>query len=369
MPTIIHGNDAYTGVEMQDESAWGTGTGSWIGVPVIRETLRTVFDPVGVSPEFGAVGAEKTVDLINPRSEGEITVAPRLDAAWFHWLLGQMFGEEKRVDGKYVDDSGGGTLLGSTHWYLPNNVFRSCSFRVWKSGPNSSGKWSVYTGMICNQVRIEWPPDGLMSMTFGFVGKPETTAAVSGSPGAPTGTNTPEARWLSQNSAAFQTGATLANQNIRGFTITYDRKIATDPSFLNDLSTANTPGPQGNRGITCTIQGLLTQDFADSGLPFNEFLNKVASKARIKIRDSEVASDSTYYYAMDLDFPQVKWLDNDSSVKEGGSNPTGTTFQAIEGTPVTPAASALDMRIGIYVNDTDDGSDHFTVDAGNVVQS
>lgn len=349
---IIHGNDAYTGVEISEESAWGTQAGTWYGVPIISETLRTVRDPLPSSPEFGATGAEVEVATINPRVEGEITFSPRLDARWFHWFLGQLLGTENLEAGTQLDGSGGGTADVNTHWYQPSQQGRSLSIRVYKSGPSTGGQLATFSGMQVRTGRIEWAPDNLLQVTIGFIGKLETMGTVAGAPTAPVGAIGPEARWLTQNSGKFQVGSTLANINVRGFTIDIDRAFGQDPAFMNSLSTANQPGPTGNRIVRGTIQGLLEDNYASAaGKPYKDWLDNVASKCRIFIRDSTDASDAaTIYYGMDIDFPSIKWTEADYSVKEAGSNPTTASFQAVQGTTASPATGSMDVRIGVLVD-------------------
>lgn len=365
---IVHGNDAYTGVEISEESAWGTQAGSWVGVPIISETLRTVKDRLPVSPEFGSVGSEEEVASINPRVEGDITFSPRLDAKWFHWFLGQALGTERLRTGYLLDGTGGGTAEQNTHWYEPSNQSRSLSIRVFKSGPSTGGNVSVYSGMQVSTLRVELAPDGLLQMTVGFVGKAEAAAtygSIGSGPTAPTGNYGPEAKWLSQNSAAFKTGSTLAAINIRGFTIDVDRQLAADPAFMNSLSTANQPGPQGNRQVRCTIQGLLETTYVDSGMPYKEWLDDTVSKCRILIRDSQdTPGAGTNYYGMDIDFPAIRWVEADYAVKEAGSIQTSVTFQAVQGTTASPVHGDLDYRIGVLVDDNDDLDDHYSVQTG-----
>ena len=370
MPPITHGNDAFTAFQMSDESAWGTPTGSYVDVPIIRETLHTVRDRLPSSPEFGDLGGETGVDTINPRVEGEITFTPRLDAPWFHWFLGHIFGTEQLDLNTDLDGNTGIPQTGGNgHWYTPSQQYRSLAFRVWKGGASAGGNWSQFVGCIVTSARIELSPDGLLQMTVAVVGKVETGAAIIGSPGVPAGVVGAEALWLTQNGATFKTGSTLAAINVRGFTIEFDRQVAADPSFMNTLSTANEPGPQGNRISRCTIQGLLETTYINAGQPYLEFLNDTASKCRIQIRDSAAASDDlSEKYAMDIDFPSVKWLEGDYSVKEAGSNPTTAVLQGIEAVTTAPATGSADMRVGVYVNDADDIDTYFTVVAGGVTQ-
>jgi len=366
VPTIVHGNDAFTGVEIRDESAYQTGTGSFIGVPVIRETMHLEYDQVPPSPEFGSIGSQTLVEVLNKRGTGELVFNPRIDGSWFNFLLGHVFGEERRVLNTFLDDTV--ATGGNSHWYLPNNVGRSMAIRVWKSGPSAAGRWAEFRGCIVTSFRFELPPDGLATVTIAFVAATEVDTDVTGSPAAPTGAITTKARWLTNTGANFQTGATLANRDVRGFTLNVDRHVTADPAFMNSIDTANQPGPTENRTVTCEVLGLLTQDFAASGQPATEYLNRTASKCRIRLRDTVVAA-AGQVYAMDLDFPSVSWIAGDDSVKEAGNNPVSHTFQAIEGATATPAHGNMDARIGVFVADTVDLDDHFTVDAGNVVQS
>src|SRR3989304_5092093 len=162
MPTIVHGNDAFTGFQIRDESAWGTGVGTFIDVPIIQETLHTEFDLVPPSPEFGGIGGQTAVEVINKRVVGQTRFNARLDAKWCNVFFGHLFGEEKLVQDVKLD--GTAALGGNSHWYLPNNTFRSLAVRSWKSGPSTGGSWSEFSGLVVTSGRFEWQADGLLAV-------------------------------------------------------------------------------------------------------------------------------------------------------------------------------------------------------------
>lgn len=368
MPDIVFGTQAFTGFQIRDESAWGTGVGTWLDMPIISETLHTVYDQVPPSPEFGGIGAQVSGGVINSRVEGEVRFNARLDARWFHYMLGHIFGEEDLVTETGLD--GSAAVGGNSHWYRPNNTFRSLSARAWKSGPTGAGSWSEFVGLVVSQARITWDAEGMLTFIVSFVGKSETLATTSGSLGVPSGLITTNVRWLTNAGASFQTGASLAARDILSFNMLINRNVTAARPFLNAVDTPNQPGPTSNRVVTCDIGRHLVQDFAASGMPMKEFLDKTASKARIRIRDTVNAGTATVY-GMDIDFPSIVWNAGDNSLKQADAIPETLTFQAIQGTTAAPAQGDLDVRIGVYVNDSDEPSldDHFSDDAGNVVQS
>ena len=366
MPDIVFGTQAFTGFQIRDESAWGTGTGTWIDMPIISETLHTVYDQAPPSPEFGGVGAQISAGVLNSRVEGEIRFNARLDAPWFHYWLGHIFGEEDIVLETGLD--GAAAVGGNTHWYRPNNTFRSLAARAWKSGPTNAGSWSEFSGLVVGQCRITWDAEGLLTFIVSVTGRLETLAAVSGTLGVPAGALTTKVRWLTNAGANFQTGATLANRDILNFNILINRNVTAARAFLNAIDTPNQPGPTSNRIVTCDIGRHLQQDFAASGMPINEYLARIGSKARIRIRDTALAGTATVY-GMDIDFPSILWNAGDNSLKQPDAIPEGLTFQAIQGATAAPAQGDFDVRLGVYVDDAVDLDDHFTIDAGGVVQS
>lgn len=349
--TPIHGNDAWTAIELREESSYGTGAGSWLGVPILRETLHTEYDFAPDTPEFGLIGAVKAIDHLGSRVVGEVQFLARIEGAWFNILLGHLIGEEKYVADTYLDavaDAGG-----NSHWYLPNAAGRSMQFRIWKSGPASDGNWAIFSGCKIGSARIEFPAGGIVSLTMSFVGDAETIAAISGNPAVPAGDIVSSARWLSNTGASFQTGASLAAIDITSFAINVDNRIEGDPVFLNDLTATPEPGPRGNRIVTVDIGSLLIKEYADAGLPYKEFLDRTASKCQIWLTDTALAS--TNPYTLMFDFPNIVWQQGQAAVSEAGVPPTSYRFQAIEGATASPAHGDYDWRVGVFVNDADDG--------------
>jgi hypothetical protein len=370
MPTVS-GFGAFTGFQIAEESAWGTPIATWLDMPIIRETLKTTHTFAPPSPEFNDTGAETNVEHVTTAVAGEIQFNARLDAKWFHWILGHILGtEDLYVDFHINGVAGTGA---NSHWYLPSNQGRSLAFRSWKSGPDNSGDWSEFRGCIVSTARIEWVADGLLTWTVAVQGKEEVTAAVSGSLGVPAGAITTSPRWASaaggdSGNAAFSSGATPGDLNFRAFTININRNVTQVPSFANDIDTANQPAPTAKRAVTVDIASLLEQDFAAANKPYKEYLDRVTNSAvRIKLRDAAVSAHSGRY-SIDFDFPSVIWTDADTSLKEAGTVPTSFQFTAKEGTPAAPATGAADYRIGVEVDDADDVDDHFSTDTGDVTQ-
>jgi hypothetical protein len=373
MPTV-QGFGAFTGFQMREESAWGTGTGTWQDVPIIRETHKTAHDFAPPSPEFGDTGAETIVTHVSTSVVGEVVFNARLDATWFNTFVAHILGTEDLRNEEHVDGTAASPADDiSTHWYTPSNQGRSLEFRVWKSGVDGTGSWSIFSGCIVNTARIEWVADGLLTWTINYVGKVETLATTSGSLGAPAGTITTDPRWASNTGAAFRSGVTPGDLNFRGFVININRAVTTVPSFANDIDTANQPGPTSKRTVTCNISSLLEQDFGAADKPYKEFVDKTTSAVRIKLRDTTVTADGGVY-AIDLDFPSIVWTDGDTALKEPGTVSTGFQFQAKKGTPAAPTSTGgdTDWRIGVEVKESDEPAatpNHFTDSAGTITQT
>lgn len=369
MSPIVQGFGAFTGCQLGEETGgWGVAASTFYDMPIVGETLVSVFDFAPTNPEFGGTGAETVVTSTSRRVEGDIRFHARLDARWFHIMLGHIMGTE---DLRNEEDISGATTAAaadvSTHWYLPSNQGRSLTFRMWKGGNTSGGFWSEFTGCVVSQARVEWVPDGLMLWTVSFQGKTEALTSISGNLSDPAGSIVTDPRWGTTGAAEMLLGATPAASNYRGFSLVINRNVASVPSFANDIDVANQPTPQQKRRTTVDVTGFLEQDFLASGKPYKEFVDRLASTGRIKLRDA-AATDDGGFYSIDFDFPNTVWLTGDAAIKEASSNPTAMQFQALKGTfsaPTTPTSGQNDFRIGVEVKESDEPAttpNHFTAD-------
>jgi len=370
MSPVIQGFGAFTGFQLQEETAWGTPfVGTWLDAPIIAETHRTEFQFAPPSPEFGDTGAETSVSHVSKNVVGELRFNARLDARWFNILVAHVMGTEDKYIDFHVDGSTGGIGDYMTHWYLPSNQGRSLAFRVWKSGNDDTGKWAQFVGCIVTSARIEWQADGLLQWTVAFVGKEETLANITGTLVAPTGAVLTDPRWASNTGAGLFVGASQTEVNFRGFVVNINRNVTAVPSFANDIDTANQPGPTAKRNVQVDITSLLEQDYASSNKPYLEYINKVDSTLRIKLHDTDATADSGVY-SMHIDCPAGTWVAGDTAIKEASSNPSAFSYRAKKAATTGPDTGQTDIRIGIEGKGTDPTvtDDHWTEDTGQVTQ-
>lgn len=371
MSDVVHGFASNTGFQMREESSPGVGIGTWMDVPIISEGLKTTHQFAQPSPEFSDTGAETIVTHIGSGVVGPIQFNARIDARWFQTFLGHLAGTEDLRNEEHLDGSASGVADDvSSHWYLPSNQRRTLQFRAWKSGDDATGRWSEFRGCLIGDARIEWVPDGLLTWTLGMFGLTETLTDVSGSLGAPSGAIVTDPRWASNSGSIFESGATPGAISFRGFVFNINRSVTQTPSFANTIDTANLPGPTSKRIVTVNITSFVQQNYAAADQPYREFVDRTASKVRIKLRDTTVTDDSGVY-GLDFDFPSAVWTEGDTALKEGGPVPAGYTFQAKSGTPAAPVHSDLDYRIGAEVKESDEPPttpDHFSEDTGTVTQ-
>lgn len=349
MPDPVFGNDAYTAADLAEESSWGTISGSFLGIPIVSESLKLVYDFAPENPEFGGIGAQRSHEVVGSRIEGEIVFHARINGQWFNIFMAHLFGEEKRVVDVWVD---GATATGGvTHFYLPNGLSRSLQLRAWKSGSSANGDWHIFSGLIFSACRIEFVESGLLQFSGQFTGKAVVTAPITGTPDAPTGTYLTSARMLTNANAIFEVGATLAAYDIKSFALNYNRSIEADSSFLNDLDTPIRPGPRANRQITVDIGALLYDNFMDAGKPSKEFQDRTFSKCRIIMTTEDTnIGGSGKPAAFMLDFPNIVWEDADDSLKTAGEIPVTYRFKAIEGASADPDHGDLDCRAATFVH-------------------
>lgn len=383
MSPLVRGHDAYTVVEIAENATsatWGdtpTGTApqEWKAIPIISETMTLERDFYPKSKEFGETGAVPFVEYGRGLVKGQIVVQPRYNQEWFWNLIAQFMGDE--VITPTVDLAGSALAGCNQHAFcFATALSKGFAVRVWKGGATQSGYIETFVGCMISRMVWEQPEDDLPRITLDIIGKSASAAALSGTPSVvgvlngSGGAVTPiyvKPRDLSNNvgtDSKFQTGATLAQLNIRGFTLTVDRHLTFENAFANDPDTPEQPGVSETRDVTMEIRSLLEQDYASGGKPYTEFLAKTQSKCRVVYASTSVVAGSQKFAIM-LDFPAIIWEEAKASISEPGAPPTNFKFRAINGTFVTPATpptgSAGDFRILSVVKTADDGSAAYSV--------
>lgn len=377
---LVRGNDAWTGVRISEQVAWGTqrdNTGTWHTVPLVSESLVLNREFTQAPREFGALGYREYVESGRSFVQGSMTVLGRYDAKWFHLLLAHATWRENITVNKWVDGSatdGVGNIHAYNFYATPPS---GLNIRVYKSGPNSSGTFESFIGCMITGFTVEQPENEACRFTFNFVGK-----SVAQSPYAMdawlavSGANPIKVRDNANTGAQLRTGTDVttsgSQMNFRSWRITVDRHVEFDSTFLNDPDNLAQPGVGDIRDVTAELTGFVEQDFytrATYNTPYKEYLANTQNKVNLILSSAVLCGGAGKSYAMRFEFPAVVWEKADVSIKSGGPNEASYAFRALKGTldtgsgggivPTGPPAdwtTQSDMRILGAVANTDEPS-------------
>jgi hypothetical protein len=217
-------------------------------------------------------------------------------------------------------------------------VPRGLTIKVWKGGPGPIGSSYIdtFTGCMISSFTVEQAADQAPLWTFTFVGKAVATALrVAETIPAVSGAQLQKYRDLSNTAVVagyFKTGATLTALNIDGYRLTYDRKLETDPAFINSPDAVDQPGASDIREVTFEINSRLEQEYGQANKPTNEYNAGISNKT----------------YALRIEAPAVGWSTDQHSLNDPANPPTRWTATAIAGVCDTTSAlpdETTDLRI------------------------
>jgi len=382
MAPLVRGHDAYTAVEFAENAAgdtWGAAPSGttpyhYKRIPIISETMTLNREFYPKTNEYGESGAVPYMDQGRAFVSGSITFAPRYNQEWFWALMGQFFWDEV-INTPNLDYTGAALTGANQHAFsFASTVPKGFALKIWTGGASAAGYIQTFLGCMITRMVWEQPEDDVPRITLDILGKSTSLSSLSGTPsdvgelndGAVTTPQYVKPRDLSNSVGTwskFQTGATLTQLNIRGFTLTVDRHIEFETAFATAPDTPEQPGVTETRDITMEIRSLLEQDFGGTNKPYKEFVDRTTSKCRVQYASPNAMTGSARYVIM-LDFPAVVWEEARASVSEPGAPPTNFKWRAISGTfatPATPPAAASDMRILTHVLSAEDADDEFSV--------
>jgi len=388
MAPLVRGHDAWTAVEIAENSlaaTWGdvpSGTTpyEWKALPILSETMTVERESYPKSKEFGESGALPFVEPGATLVKGTLVIQPRYNQEWFWNLIAQFMGDEVLTPDVDIYGVANGTNVCNQHAFVfASALSRGFGLRVWKGGATQAGYIQNFMGCMISRMVWEQPEDDVPKITLDILGKmpaaPYTTLASAGplsTVGQLAGGSviTPiyvKPRDMSNvvgTDSKFQVGASLAQLNFRGFTLTVDRHLTFETAFANDPDNPEQPGVSETRDITMDIRSQVEQDYLAAGKPYREFLDKTVSKCRAVYASTSVVNGSQKFAIM-LDFPSVVWEEARAAISEPGAPPSNFKFRATNGTFVTPATpptgSAGDFRMICAVKPTDDGDAAWSV--------
>lgn len=365
---LVHGNDAFTYLDMALSTAYNVDAGAWIRVPMLGEAIINKREQFPKNREMGSLGAQSVVDFGRGTMEGSFKVYPRYNAVWFNQLLVQAFGgsEELGADLKNLDGTTIATGL-RVHSYLPQSfketaagsasgVSMGLTLRVTKAGNTATGGVRErYTGCVIKRMTWEHPEGDRPFVTFDVIGQySDTSAATTNAPAAlATDEISVRARDL-KNRYGIASGGGLCQAslaiprqiNVTGFKLVLESNIEFAPGFLNSPDVIEKPGHVDKWSVTGEVSSLLEQigtfgpqGTPEAGWPAKDFLDKVASALRIRY-----ASDTNVVgaipYALEIYMKNLILTKAENGITEGGAPKITHGFEATAGT-FTAAETAL----------------------------
>lgn len=156
MAKLVHGNDAYTALEIAQRAGAGadpTYTAEYLRVPFAGESMAVARDQTPEVSEITRAGSVKTLSYGSGHWRGTFTTLLYYNAPWFHALLNQLMGgcEWLAVDRLPNDTAcpGGVNAKGNTHSYLPQSfrcvtaksigaITHGIAMRMTKMGPDNN---------------------------------------------------------------------------------------------------------------------------------------------------------------------------------------------------------------------------------------
>jgi len=351
MPTIVHPHDAFTGTDLTEEQTWAGTPDTFVGVPYRRNTLKHEWTTDPESEEHGAFGAVKQAGYRQKRATGDVEIEARLDPKYFHFMLGNAFGEERLVQDKWVDDSA--AVGANTHWYLFNPVRPSLRIRKHLSGPSNAGSAESYAGCKSAGFRFELPRDGgIPFWVFRYVARDASRLAESSNTiVTAVGAITSGSRMLSNAGAFFKTGASLASRNIYGFSIDVNIPLTPDEAYANNPAASLEPGITGNRTVDIEIVTAVEQTYFADGQPYDEFIDATFSAMDV-ILSTGVDIISGKPWAIRFNCPKVQWREGAAPIENSGQVILTLRGRAIENATTAPNTGVADLRCGVAVINT-----------------
>lgn len=370
----VHSHDAFTALVMKPEASWATEPTPWssapIKVPFLSEDLHYDVEVFPASEEFGALGGLQSVDTGRQSVTGSITVEPTYNTPWWWVLFSAAWGTENIVSDRSIFDATTPVTNLNTHIWTPgSSAPLSLAFRKWLGGAGPAG--SAYFQLILGAkvTRMVWtqPRNGRASVTFDYIAKSAESFIGTGEtiPTLATATKVKAIDFTTTGSRThgfIRLGATLADFNTMGFTLTVDRKIELDDNYLQSLLQVTEPGIVGTREVTLEIDTDLEQDWGAAGKPWAEFRAGTVSSATIGY-DSGVTAVSPEEYNFKLDLPAIVWTDIRPQATQAGAFPMPLTavaqlgpisnLEGIYGAHAIPTGNT-DIRAMSHVVGTDD---------------
>lgn len=395
---LVRGHDAYTAVEIAENLStdpWGTVPSAtapqeWKSCPILSETMTLEREFYPKSKEFGEAGGLPFVEYGRGTVKGQLVVQPRYNQEWFWNLIAQFFCSELVQNDVELTT---GTVLNTCNrhqFQFASALTKGFGLRVWKGGATQAGTIETFYGCMISRMVWEQPDDDVPRVTFDIIGKSVSLVNLTGAPKAvgiynDTTVKTPifvKARDLSNGPPAsgstytqgthfsffgvgtFDDPTILKQLNIRGFTLTADRKLTAESAFANDPDTIEQPGVVETRDVTIEIRSLVEQDYATTGTtakPYAQYLEKKESAVRIIYASTSVIAGTGPLQQRDailLDMPKIVWEEARASISEPGAPPSIFKGRAILGTFAAPVGTPQtgDFRIYCVARDADDGT-------------
>lgn len=365
MPNVVvHAHEPYSGLDLTEEQTWGGTPDTFLGLAFLGETLHQEWTVDPQSEEIGAFGSIKTAGYRSKKTVGEIRFEPRMDGKAAGLVFGNAFGEEKLAADKWVDDTAAVGV--NTHWWLWNTTRPSLCVRSHKSGKDTAGYISKFTGLKSAGFSYTFPQNGIPFFTARFLGKEETRLTEAGNAiVTPLGTRVSTGRMLSNSYAIFKTDTGYSyTLKVLGFTVNVDLPIESDEAYLNDPSEVLEPGLAGNRVTTCEIQTQLIQGFFADGTPYDEFIDAAFSSCNIILTTADTIITAKPY-AMRWHFPNIMWTKGEGPINNKGAIKQTLAFQAIEGATTSPNTGVTDVRMATCCAVADDSDTYWTTRAAH----
>lgn len=339
----VHSHDAFTGAVIKLESSWGVDPGTWgsaaYKVPFLSEDLHYDVEVFPVSEEFGALGGLQSVDTGRQSITGSMTVEPTYNTTWWWTLFSNAWGTENIVLDRSILDATTVVTNLNTHIWTPGTALTptGLAMRMWLGGegPASSAYYLLFLGLIVTRWTWNQPRNGRASVTLDFIGKSGESFIGTGEtiPTLATATKVKAIDFTTTGSRThgyIKIGATLADFNTMGFTLTVDRKVELDDNYLQTLLQTTKPGIVGTREVTLELDTDLEQDFGVAGKPWAEFRAGTVSSCTIGY-DSGVTAVSPEEYNFKFDLPAIVFTDVRPQATQAGALPMPLTAVAQTG--------------------------------------
>lgn len=368
--TLVHGFDTYSAVEFAEETTWGTAaTTGWIRVgPLVApgDQLRLERDALQRAREMGFGGEPTTYGYGGARVVGSFSFLPSYNSTALGKLqkhaLGQ--GTEATIPNALPNGSTpGGTPSGyATHMQWPSGfggvtagweggISKGLTIRVWKSGPDDTGKLQTYAGCIPIAFLWDQGEERRPVVTVTFIGKSLQTSNASGlTPAAlqtglvPIGVRD----FMNRPTQPVCPGISKVNSalaldwNLRSFRINIEGQIEPTKPFLNSLDAMEKPVHVGKWKVTGSAETLLEQTFGVDSGPGTRYpsLEHEKSEKSSKIRLRYVSDTNAYDggseanrapYVYDFLLTNVIWRDVRHPVADFGAIRQRLEFETATG--------------------------------------